>query len=92
VSKKGILSPFIFETNSFLHHLFFRQREERELMMDRVPPPNAVAWGPNGALEDSPLDVAAQEAIQDIEISKRLLERKEEDVEDAKEEVVSLKK
>lgn len=85
MSKKGILSPFIFETNSFLHHLFFRQREERELMMDRVPPPN-------GALEDSPLDVAAQEAIQDIEISKRLLERKEEDVEDAKEEVVSLKK
>ena len=61
-------------------------------MMDRVPPPNAVAWGPNGALEDSPLDVAAMEAIQDIEMSKRLLERKEEDVEDAKDEVVSLKK
>jgi len=77
---------------SFLHHLLIITREERELMMDRVPPPNAIAWGPNGALEDSPLDVAAQEAIQDIEISKRLLERKEEDVEDAKEEVVSLKK
>ena len=61
-------------------------------MMDRVPPPNAVAWGPNGVLEDTPLDVAAMEAIQDIEMSKRLLERKEEDVEDAKEEVVSLKK
>jgi hypothetical protein len=61
-------------------------------MMDRVPPPNAVAWGPDGELGESPLDLAAMEAIQDIEMSKRLLERKEEDVEDAKDEVVSLKK
>ena len=61
--------------------------------MDRVPPRDAVAWGPNGRIGDgeNPLDMAAMDALRDIKKSKRVLERKEEAVEDAKEEVVTLK-
>mmetsp|Transcript_19283 Transcript_19283/g.41829 ORF Transcript_19283/g.41829 Transcript_19283/m.41829 type:complete len:739 (-) Transcript_19283:197-2413(-) len=72
-----------------------RSWEDRAIEMDRVPPRNAVAWGPNGRIgasgETNPLDRAAMEALGDIQKMKRFLERKEEDVEDAKEEVVSLK-
>ena len=59
--------------------------------MDRVPPRNAIAWGPNGPVSESPLDMAAMDALRDIKKSKNYLERKEDDVEDAKEKVVSLK-
>ena len=71
--------------------------EERAIELDRVPPQNAVSWGPNGRIESedgdysNPLDVAAMEALRDIQRSKRVLERKEQDVEDAKEVVLSLK-
>ena len=71
---------------------------ERDIELDRVPPgQNAVPWGPNGRIESedgefsNPLDVAAMEALRDIQRSKRVLERKEQDVEDAKEVVLSLK-
>jgi hypothetical protein len=59
--------------------------------MDRVPPRNAVAWGPDGPVGENPLNAAAMDALRDIEKSKKHLERKEEDVEDAKENVVSLR-
>jgi hypothetical protein len=59
--------------------------------MDRVPPRKAVAWGPNGPVGESPLEVAAMDALRDIMKSKKYLGRKEEDVEDAKETVLSLK-
>lgn len=39
----------------------------------------------------SPLDMAAMDALRDIKKTKKYLERKEDDVEDAKEKVVSLK-
>lgn len=69
-----------------------RSWEERAIEMDRVPPRGAVAWGPNGRLgEEDPLDRAAMDALRNIKKSKRKLERKENEVEDAKEEVVSLK-
>ena len=71
---------------------------ERDIELDRVPPgQNAVPWGPNGPIESedgefsNPLDVAAMEALRDIQRSKRVLERKEQDVEDAKDVVLSLK-
>ena len=71
---------------------------ERDIELDRVPPgQNAVPWGPNGRIESedgdysNPLDVAAMEALRDIQRSKRVLERKEQDVEDAKDVVLSLK-
>jgi hypothetical protein len=68
-----------------------RSWEERAIEMDRVPPRNAIAWGPNGPVSESPLDMAAMDALRDIKKSKNYLERKEDDVEDAKEKVVSLK-
>lgn len=69
-----------------------RSWEERAIEMDRVPPRGAVAWGPNGAIgSGDPLEGAAMDALQDIKKSKRYLERKENEVEDAKEEVISLK-
>ncbi|KAL3816347.1 hypothetical protein ACHAXA_011447 [Cyclostephanos tholiformis] len=68
-----------------------RSWEDRAIEMDRVPPINAVAWGPNGPVNESPLDIAAMDALRDIKKSKNYLERKEEDVEDAKEKVVNLK-
>lgn len=68
-----------------------RSWEERAIEMDRVPPRKAVAWGPNGPVGESPLEVAAMDALRDIMKSKKYLGRKEEDVEDAKETVLSLK-
>lgn len=68
-----------------------RSWEERAIEMDRVPPRNAVAWGPNGPVSESPLDIAAMDALRDIKKSKKYLERKEGDVEDFKEKVVNLK-
>ena len=70
-----------------------RSWEERAIEMDRVPPRGAVAWGPNGQIGsgEDPLDRAAMEALRDIKKSKKYLERKENAVEDAKDEVVNLK-
>ncbi len=70
-----------------------RSWEERAMEMDRVPPRDAIAWGPNGSVRsgESPLETAAMDALRDIKKSKLFLEKKENDVEDAKNEVVSLK-
>ena len=71
-----------------------RSWEERAMEMDRVPPRDAIAWGPNGPVgngDESPLESAAMDALRDIKKSKLFLEKKENDVEDAKNEVVSLK-
>jgi hypothetical protein len=71
-----------------------RSWEERAMEMDRVPPRDAIAWGPNGPVGsggENPLDSAAMDALRDIKKSKMILERKENEVEDAKNEVVTLK-
>ena len=69
-----------------------RSWEERAMDMDRVPPRDAIAWGPNGPVgSGGPLESAAMDALRDIKKSKLFLERKENDVEDAKNEVVNLK-
>jgi len=70
-----------------------RSWEERAVEMDRVPPRGAVAWGPEGRIAsgENPLDRAAMEALEDIQKSKRYLEKKERMVDDAKEEVLNLK-
>ena len=61
--------------------------------MDRVPPRGAVAWDPSGQVGsgEDPLDRVAMEALQDIKKSKKHLERKENAVEDANDQVVNLK-
>jgi hypothetical protein len=59
--------------------------------MDRVLPWKAIAWGPNGPIGKNLLNAAAMDTLRDIQKSKKYLERKEKDVEDAKENVVSLK-
>ncbi len=59
--------------------------------MDRVPPWNAVAWGPDGPVGKNLLNAVMMDALRNIEKSKKYLERKEKDVEDAKENIVSLK-
>ena len=70
-----------------------RSWEERALEMDRVPPQNAMAWGPDGPIKgENPLGRAAKKAIEKIEKAERALERKEERVDRAKEEVIGLKK
>lgn len=71
-----------------------RSWEERAMEMDRVPPRDAIAWGPNGPVGsggENPLESAAMDALRDIKKSKMFLERKENEVEDAKNEVVTLK-
>lgn len=71
-----------------------RSWEERAMEMDRVPPRDAIAWGPNGPAGsggESPLESAAMDALREIKKSKLFLEKKENDVEDAKNEVVNLK-
>lgn len=70
-----------------------RSWEERAIEMDRVPPRGAISWGPNGRIGsgEDPLDRAAMEALRDIKKSKRTLDRKENAVEEAREEVVNLK-
>jgi len=69
-----------------------RSWEERALEMDRVPPQNAMAWGPDGPIKgENPLGRAAKKAIEKIEKAERALERKEERVDRAKEEVIGLK-
>ncbi len=59
--------------------------------MDRVPPWNAVVWGPDGPVGKNSLIAATMDALRNIKKSKKYLERKEKDVEDAKENIVSLK-
>lgn len=71
-----------------------RSWEERALEMDRVPPRNAVAWGPNGRASGGGKDAqtkAALDALRDIERAKKILDKKEDMVVDAREEVASLK-
>lgn len=68
-----------------------RSWEERALEMDRVPPRGVAAWGPNGPVSDDVQTMAAMDAMDEIKRAKNFLEKKEEMVEDAKEEVVALK-
>ncbi|KAL7449366.1 hypothetical protein ACHAWC_003898 [Mediolabrus comicus] len=68
-----------------------RSWEERALEMDRVPPRGVAAWGPNGPVSDDVQTMAAMDAMDEIKRAKKFLEKKEEMVEDAKEEVVALK-
>lgn len=68
-----------------------RSWEERALEMDRVPPRGVAAWGPNGPVSDDVQTMAAMDAMEEIKRAKKFLEKKEDMVEDAKEEVVALK-
>lgn len=68
-----------------------RSWEERALEMDRVPPRGVAAWGPNGPVSDDVQSMAAMDALEEIKRAKKFLEKKEDMVEDAKEEVVALK-
>lgn len=68
-----------------------RSWEERALEMDRVPPRGVAAWGPNGPVSDDVQTMAAMNAMDEIKRAKKFLEKKEDMVEDAKEEVVALK-
>ena len=68
-----------------------RSWEERALEMDRVPPRGVAAWGPNGPVSDDVQAMAAMDAMEEIKRAKKFLEKKEDMVEDAKEEVVALK-
>jgi len=68
-----------------------RSWEERALEMDRVPPRGVAAWGPNGPVSDDVQRMAAMDAMEEIKRAKKFLEKKEDMVEDAKEEVVALK-
>jgi len=90
-SARGLLPPDVGDGGRRRSR---RSWEERAIEMDRVPPRDAVAWGPEGAVGDggeNPLDRAAMEALRDIDSLKRYLQQKEGDVDDAKEEVISLK-
>ena len=83
----------LYATNRDLDMAKSRSRswEERAIERDRVPPRDGIAWGPNGqVIGESPLNVAAMDALRDIKKIKRLLVRKEEDVELAKAKVVNL--
>ena len=68
-----------------------RSWEERALEMDRVPPRGVAAWGPSGPVSDDVQAMAAMDAMEEIKRAKKFLEKKEDMVEDAKEEVVALK-
>ena len=68
-----------------------RSWEERALEMDRVPPRGVAAWGPNGPVSDDVQTMAAMGAMDEIKRAKKFLEKKEDMVEDTKEEVVALK-
>jgi len=68
-----------------------RSWEERALEMDRVPPRGVAAWGPNGPVSDDVQTMAAMDAMDEIKRAKKFLEKKEDMVDDAKEEVVALK-
>jgi hypothetical protein len=59
--------------------------------MDHIPPWNAVTWGSDGPISKNPFNAAVMDALHDIKKSKKNLERKDEDVEDAKENILSLK-
>ena len=68
-----------------------RSWEERAMEMDRVPPRGVAAWGPNGPVSDDVQTMAAMDAMDEIKRAKKFLSKKEDMVEDAKEEVVALK-
>jgi len=71
-----------------------RSWEERALDMDRVPPRGATSWGPNGRESGDGVDAqtkAAMDALLEIRQAKKYLEKKENMVLDAEEEVVALK-
>jgi hypothetical protein len=67
-----------------------RSWEERAMEMDRIPP-RAAAWGPGGRIGRDAQTVAAVDAEREIEKAKKYLEKKEDLVDDAKQEVASLK-
>eukprot|EP00804_Cyclotella_cryptica_P021370 CCRYP_016772-RA/>CCRYP_016772-RA protein AED:0.03 eAED:0.03 QI:673/1/1/1/0.5/0.66/3/167/499 len=68
-----------------------RSWEERAMEMDRIPPRSVAAWGPNGRLDRDAQTLAAVDAEREIQKAKKYLEKKEDLVEDAKQEVASLK-
>ena len=65
-----------------------RRSLEFALDMDLVPSKGMAAWGPNGPVSS---DVQSMDAMEEIKRAKKFLEKKEDMVEDAKEEVVALK-
>ena len=68
-----------------------RSWEDRAMEMDRIPPRSVTAWGPSGRLDRDAQTLAAVEAEREIKKAQRYLDKKEDMVDDAKEEVVSLK-
>jgi hypothetical protein len=68
-----------------------RSWEERAMEMDRIPPRSVGAWGPNGRADRDAQSMAAIDAEREIEKARKYLEKKEDMVDDAKEEVISLK-
>lgn len=68
-----------------------RSWEERAMEMDRIPPRSVAAWGPNGRADRDAQSMAAIDAEREIEKARKYLEKKEDMVDDAKEEVISLK-
>jgi hypothetical protein len=68
-----------------------RSWEERAMEMDRIPPRSVSAWGPNGRADRDAQSMAAIDAEREIEKASKYLEKKEDMVDDAKEEVISLK-
>lgn len=68
-----------------------RSWEERAMEMDRIPPRSVAAWGPNGRADRDAQTMAAIEAEREIEKAKKYLDKKEDMVDDAKQDVVSLK-
>ena len=68
-----------------------RSWEERAMEMDRIPPRSVAAWGPNGRVDRDAQTLAAVDAEREIKKAQKYLEKKEDLVEDAKQEVASLK-
>ena len=59
--------------------------------MDRIPPRSVTAWGPNGRADGDAQTLAALEAEREIEKARKYVNKKEDMVDDAKQDVVSLK-
>ena len=68
-----------------------RSWEERAMEMDRIPPRSVTAWGPNGRADGDAQTLAALEAEREIEKARKYVNKKEDMVDDAKQDVVSLK-
>ena len=68
-----------------------RSWEERAMEMDRIPPRSVAAWGPEGRVDRDAQTLAALKAEREIEKARKYVEKKEDMVDDAKREVISLK-